>query len=33
LIAPNGDPSDPRADDITGDLGGGGQAIANWACT
>ena len=26
----HGDPSDPRTDDINGDLGGGGQVLANW---
>jgi hypothetical protein len=29
-ITVNGNPSDPRVDDITGDLGGGTQVLANW---
>ncbi len=29
-VTVHGDPSDPRTDDINGDLGGGGQVLANW---
>ena len=29
-IKVNGDPSDPRADDITGDIGAVGKPLANW---
>ena len=29
-ISVHGNPSDPRVDDITGDLGAGGQVIASW---
>ena len=29
-ITVNGDPNDPRVDDITGDLGAAGKPLANW---
>jgi pimeloyl-ACP methyl ester carboxylesterase len=29
-VSVHGDPADPRVDDIAGDLGGGGQVLANW---
>ena len=29
-VTVHGDPSDPRTDDIIGDLGGNGQVLANW---
>jgi hypothetical protein len=29
-VTVHGDPSDPRVDDITGDLGANGQILANW---
>ena len=29
-ITVHGNPADPRTDDITGDLGAGGQVLANW---
>ena len=29
-IKVNGDPADPRVDDITGDLGAAGKPLANW---
>jgi hypothetical protein len=29
-IAVNGNPADPRADDITGDIGAGTTVLANW---
>ncbi len=29
-VTVHGNPSDPRVDDITGDLGGGGQILASW---
>jgi Protein of unknown function (DUF3089) len=29
-VTVNGNPSDPRVDDITGDIGGGGNVLANW---
>jgi len=29
-VTVHGDPSDPRIDDITGDIGGGGNVQANW---
>ena len=32
-ITVNGNPADPRVDDITGDLGAASKPIANGACT
>jgi hypothetical protein len=29
-VTVNGNPNDPRVDDITGDLGAGGNVLANW---
>ncbi len=29
-ITVNGDPADPRVDDITGDLGAAAKPLANW---
>jgi DUF3089 family protein len=29
-VTVNGNPSDPRTDDITGDIGAGGNVLANW---